>query len=81
MAEVAGSEGVDVVVNALVGAAGLRATLEALLGAHGELFFAPIGVEFPDTQEGVQPDIVFVAAGSHTTMSASAPTEILPLRG
>jgi 1-deoxy-D-xylulose-5-phosphate reductoisomerase len=31
VAEVAGSDGVDVVVNALVGAAGLRATLEALL--------------------------------------------------
>jgi len=28
---------------------------------HGELFFAPIGVEFPTTQEGVQPDIVFVS--------------------
>jgi Uma2 family endonuclease len=35
--------------------------LEAILGAHGELFFAPIGVEFPDTQEGVQPDLVFVS--------------------
>jgi len=31
VAQVAGGEGVDVVVNALVGAAGLRATLEALL--------------------------------------------------
>ena len=28
---------------------------------HGQLFFAPIGVEFPDTQEGVQPDILFVS--------------------
>lgn len=28
---------------------------------HGELFFAPIAVEFPTTQEGVQPDIVFVS--------------------
>jgi len=28
---------------------------------HGELFCAPIGVEFPTTQEGVQPDIVFVS--------------------
>jgi Uma2 family endonuclease len=37
--------------------------LEAMLGAPGlgELFFAPIGVEFPDTGEGVQPDIVFVS--------------------
>ena len=38
-------------------------SLEAILGArgHGELFFAPIGVEFPDTGEGVQPDIVFIS--------------------
>jgi len=37
--------------------------LEATLGARGlgELFFAPIGVEFPATEEGVQPDIVFVS--------------------
>ncbi len=28
---------------------------------HGELYFAPIGVEFPHTEEGVQPDLVFVA--------------------
>ena len=28
---------------------------------HGELFCAPIGVEFPTTQEGVQPDIFFVS--------------------
>lgn len=37
--------------------------LEAILGARGlgELFFAPIGVEFPATEEGVQPDIVFVS--------------------
>ena len=28
---------------------------------HGELFFAPVGVEFPTTQEGVQPDLVFVS--------------------
>lgn len=27
---------------------------------HGRLFTAPIGVEFPETEEGVQPDIVFV---------------------
>ena len=30
---------------------------------HGELFFAPVGVEFPTTQEGVQPDLVFVSKG------------------
>lgn len=28
---------------------------------HGELFHAPVGVEFPATEEGVQPDIVFVS--------------------
>jgi Uma2 family endonuclease len=28
---------------------------------HGELLFAPIGVRFPATQEGVQPDILFVS--------------------
>jgi Uma2 family endonuclease len=28
----------------------------------GRLFTAPIGVEFPDTEEGVQPDLVFVRA-------------------
>jgi Uma2 family endonuclease len=35
--------------------------LEARLGHLGELFFAPIGVEFPGTGEGVQPDLVFVS--------------------
>ncbi len=28
---------------------------------HGRLFSAPVGVEFPDTDEGVQPDILFVS--------------------
>jgi Uma2 family endonuclease len=28
---------------------------------HGELFFAPTGVEFPATEEGVQPDLLFVS--------------------
>ncbi|HSM08720.1 MAG TPA: Uma2 family endonuclease [Gemmatimonadota bacterium] len=28
---------------------------------HGELFHAPVGVEFPATEEGVQPDVVFVS--------------------
>jgi Uma2 family endonuclease len=27
----------------------------------GELLFAPVGVEFPNTQEGVQPDILFIS--------------------
>ena len=37
--------------------------LEAIFGVRGlgELFFAPIGVEFPATEEGVQPDLVFVS--------------------
>ena len=28
---------------------------------HGEVFHAPVGVEFPETGEGVQPDLLFVA--------------------
>ena len=28
---------------------------------YGELFFAPTGVEFPATEEGVQPDLLFVS--------------------
>jgi Uma2 family endonuclease len=28
---------------------------------HGWLFTAPTGVEFPETEEGVQPDIVYIA--------------------
>ena len=28
---------------------------------HGEVFDAPIGVEFPATEEGVQPDLLFVS--------------------
>jgi Uma2 family endonuclease len=40
--------------------------VEALLpllkqAGHGQLFFAPVGVEFTDTREGVQPDILFVS--------------------
>ena len=37
--------------------------LHELLGdpGHGELFYAPTGVEFPATEEGVQPDLVFVS--------------------
>ncbi len=30
-------------------------------GGHGKLWAAPTGVEFPDTGEGVQPDLVFVS--------------------
>lgn len=28
---------------------------------HGEVYFAPFGVEFPETEEGVQPDLLFVS--------------------
>ena len=28
---------------------------------YGRLYFAPIGVEFPETEEGVQPDLLFVS--------------------
>ncbi len=44
-------------------ATNLVAELHRLLAApgHGWLFFAPVGVEFPDTEEGVQPDIVFIS--------------------
>lgn len=28
---------------------------------YGLVFHAPVGVEFPDTEEGVQPDILFVS--------------------
>lgn len=30
---------------------------------HGYVLDAPLGVEFPETQEGVQPDLVFVSRG------------------
>ena len=38
-------------------------TLHEMLGDpdRGELFYAPTGVEFPVTEEGVQPDLVFVS--------------------
>ncbi|KPK59061.1 MAG: hypothetical protein AMS21_10175 [Gemmatimonas sp. SG8_38_2] len=29
---------------------------------HGSVLYAPLGVEFPETQEGVQPDIVYVSS-------------------
>jgi len=43
----------------------LALRLQALLVApgHGRLWVAPVGVEFPDSAEGVQPDLVFVASG------------------
>ena len=41
----------------------LGAALRKLLvePGHGWLYRAPIGVEFPDTEEGVQPDLIFVS--------------------
>jgi Uma2 family endonuclease len=43
--------------------ANLQAALRKLLDepGHGWVYHAPIGVEFPETEEGVQPDIVFVS--------------------
>ena len=42
----------------------LGAALRKLLvePGHGWIYRAPIGVEFPDTEEGVQPDIIFVSS-------------------
>jgi Uma2 family endonuclease len=40
---------------------------------YGELWYAPLGVRFPATQEGVQPDIVFV---SHERRGIIAPDEL-----
>lgn len=31
------------------------------LQGHGQLAYGPVGIEFPETDEGVQPDIVFVS--------------------
>jgi len=41
---------------------------------HGWLWYAPIGVRFPGTGEGVQPDLVFV---SRKRRGIVAPDEIL----
>lgn len=30
-------------------------------GGHGRVFFAPLGVHFPATGEGVQPDLLFIS--------------------
>jgi Uma2 family endonuclease len=41
-----------------------RALMQLLEDAgHGVVAHAPVGVEFPDTKEGVQPDILFVSRG------------------
>ncbi len=41
----------------------LEAALREMLvrPGHGWLYHTPIGVEFPETEEGVQPDIVYVS--------------------
>lgn len=41
----------------------LAVALHRILEApgHGVVVAAPVGVEFPDTEEGVQPDLVFVS--------------------
>lgn len=46
-------------------AANLFAALHDLLvrPGYGRLYFAPIGVEFPETEEGVQPDLLFISTG------------------
>ncbi len=46
----------------------LERELDRLLvqAAHGLVFHAPVGVEFPQTEEGVQPDIVFVSTARST---------------
>jgi Uma2 family endonuclease len=43
--------------------ANLMAALNKLVvePGHGWLFAAPTGVEFPETEEGVQPDIIFIS--------------------
>lgn len=37
---------------------------------HGRLFHAPVGVEFPSTGEGVQPDLVFVSGARQGIVAA-----------
>jgi Uma2 family endonuclease len=54
-------------------AANLVAELHRLLVAPGRgwVFFAPTGVEFPETEEGVQPDIVFMFEGRREALTKS----------
>ena len=42
----------------------LALALHGLLGeaGQGEVLYAPVGVEFPATAEGVQPDLIFVSS-------------------
>ncbi|MFW6084789.1 MAG: Uma2 family endonuclease, partial [Gemmatimonadota bacterium] len=40
---------------------------------HGQVWYAPLGVRFPATGEGVQPDLVFV---SHARRNIVAPDEL-----
>ena len=49
----------------------LALRLQAVLvePGHDRLWVAPIGVEFPDSEEGVQPDIVFVSSDGRARIS------------
>ena len=38
---------------------------------HGRLWMSPVGVEFPESGEGVQPDIVFVSSTGRATLTES----------
>ncbi|UCF21542.1 MAG: Uma2 family endonuclease [Gemmatimonadota bacterium] len=63
-------------------AANLVADLQRLLVArgHGWLFFAPLGVEFPETEEGVQPDIIFISKARRallTEAGVSGPPDLV----
>ena len=50
--------------------ANLESALRSLLddAGHGWVYDAPIGVEFPVTEEGVQPDIIFVSREASTKL-------------
>ena len=43
------------------------------MGGHGHVLYAPLGVHFPATGEGVQPDLMFV---SHERRGILAPDEL-----
>jgi Uma2 family endonuclease len=48
----------------------LEAALRAMLmePGYGWVFHAPVGVKFPDTDEGVQPDIIFISRNRRETL-------------
>jgi Uma2 family endonuclease len=51
----------------------LALRLQAILveSGHGRLFLAPLGVEFPESEEGVQPDLVFISSAGRARISDS----------